>query len=114
MLRWITTPLVLSLALLLAGCGEKVELHSRLSEQEANEVVAELADKQIRAQKVPAKDGVVVRVNASDISRAVRTLEAAGLPKLARSTLEISSVKKALSQHRWKNVPAISMHCLRS
>eukprot|EP01133_Synstelium_polycarpum_P005814 gene5814-6728_t len=77
----------LSLALLLAGCGEKVELHSRLSEQEANEVVAELADKQIRAQKVPAKDGVVVRVNASDISRAVRTLEAAGLPKLARSTL---------------------------
>lgn len=87
MLRWITTPLVLSLALLLAGCGEKVELHSRLSEQEANEVVAELADKQIRAQKVPAKDGVVVRVNASDISRAVRTLEAAGLPKLARSTL---------------------------
>ncbi|QJI27345.1 type III secretion inner membrane ring lipoprotein SctJ [Pseudomonas sp. ADAK18] len=87
MLRCITTPLVLSLALLLGGCGEKVELHSRLSEQEANEVVAELADKQIRAQKVPTKDGVIVRVTATDISRAVRTLEAAGLPKLARSTL---------------------------
>ncbi|SDO66336.1 type III secretion protein J [Pseudomonas azotoformans] len=72
---------------MLAGCGESVELHRQLSEQEANEVVAELADKQIRAQKIPAKDGVVVRVRANDISRAVRTLEAAGLPKVGRSTL---------------------------
>lgn len=72
---------------MLAGCGESVELHRQLSEQEANEVIAELADKQIRAQKIPAKDGVVVRVRANDISRAVRTLEAVGLPKVARSTL---------------------------
>lgn len=63
------------------------ELHRQLSEQEANEVIAELADKQIRAQKVPAKDGVIVRVRANDISRAVRTLEAVGLPKVTRSTL---------------------------
>ncbi|MGY2291376.1 type III secretion system inner membrane ring lipoprotein SctJ [Pseudomonas sp. SDO528_S397] len=87
MLRWLTTALLLSLTLQLAGCGESVELHRQLSEQEANEVIAELADKQIRAQKVPAKDGVVVRVKAQDIGRAVRTLEAAGLPKVARSTL---------------------------
>lgn len=72
---------------ILAGCGESVELHRQLSEQEANEVIAELADKQIRAQKIPAKDGVVVRVRANDIGRAVRTLEAVGLPKVARSTL---------------------------
>jgi len=79
--------LFFSSVLLLAGCGESVELHRQLSEQEANEVIAELADKQIRAQKVPAKDGVIVRVRANDISRAVRTLEAVGLPKVTRSTL---------------------------
>ena len=72
---------------MLAGCGDNVELHRKLSEQEANEVIAELADKQIRAQKIPAKDGVVVRVRTNDISRAVRTLEAVGLPKAGRSTL---------------------------
>lgn len=78
---------VLLLFLLLAGCGESVELHRQLSEQEANEVIAELESKQIRAQKASAKDGVVVRVEAKDIGRAVRTLEAAGLPHHARSTL---------------------------
>ncbi len=79
--------LLLWLAFLLNGCSERVELHRQLSEQEANEVIAELADKHIRAQKVPAKDGVVVVVNAIDIGRAVRTLEAVGLPKIARTTL---------------------------
>ncbi|TFY86941.1 EscJ/YscJ/HrcJ family type III secretion inner membrane ring protein [Pseudomonas kairouanensis] len=79
--------LMCSSMLMLTACGESVELHRQLSEQEANEVIAELADKQIRAQKIPAKDGVVVRVRADDISRAVRTLEAVGLPKVARSTL---------------------------
>lgn len=87
MRRGLTATLPLSLALLLGGCSESVELHRQLSEQEANEVIAELADKQIRAQKIPAKDGVVVRVREQDISRAVRTLEAVGLPKVARSTL---------------------------
>lgn len=87
MSRRLTTTLFFSSVLLLAGCGESVELHRQLSEQEANEVIAELADKQIRAQKVPAKDGVIVRVRANDISRAVRTLEAVGLPKVTRSTL---------------------------
>ncbi|MFO2462334.1 type III secretion inner membrane ring lipoprotein SctJ [Pseudomonas sp. 15FMM2] len=77
----------LLLIVLLGGCGESVELHRQLSEQEANEVIAELENKQIRAQKVPAKDGVVVRVEAKDIGRAVRTLEAVGLPRHARSTL---------------------------
>ena len=54
--------LVLIMAFILSGCGDRVELHRQLSEQEANEVVAELADKHIRAQKTPAKDGVVVRL----------------------------------------------------
>ena len=87
MFRSLSIALLCLSTLMLAGCGESVELHRQLSEQEANEVIAELADKQIRAQKIPAKDGVVVRVRANDISRAVRTLEAVGLPKVARSTL---------------------------
>lgn len=87
MYRRLTAPFLFSLVLMLSGCGDSVELHRNISEQEANEVIAELADKQIRAQKVPGKDGVAVRVKASDISRAVRTLDAAGLPKTARSTL---------------------------
>lgn len=87
MYRRLIALVFLSSALMLTGCGESVELHRNISEQEANEVIAELADKQIRAQKIPGKDGVAVRVNASDISRAVRTLDAAGLPRLARSTL---------------------------
>ncbi|NVZ73140.1 type III secretion system inner membrane ring lipoprotein SctJ [Pseudomonas costantinii] len=87
MYRRLTTLILFSLVLMLTGCGESVELHRNISESEANEVIAELADKQIRAQKIPGKDGVAVRVKASDISRAVRTLDAAGLPRLARSTL---------------------------
>ncbi|WP_063033135.1 type III secretion system inner membrane ring lipoprotein SctJ [Pseudomonas yamanorum] len=87
MIRPLATGFILCLTLMLSGCGERVELHRQLSEQEANEVIAELADKHIRAQKIPAKDGVVVRVNATDISRAVRTLEAVGLPRVARTTL---------------------------
>lgn len=89
MMRLLPPGLLLSLVLVLvlSGCGESVELHRQLSEQEANEVIAELADKHIRAQKIPAKEGVTVRVSASDISRAVRTLEAAGLPKVARITM---------------------------
>jgi type III secretion protein J len=75
------------IASLLGGCSDRVELHRQLSEQEANEVVAELADKNIRATKFPAKDGAVITVNTVDIGRAVRTLEAVGLPRVARTTL---------------------------
>ena len=85
--RFLPVALFLAFALLLGGCSERVELHRKLSEQEANEVIAELADKHIRAQKIPAKDGVIVAVNAVDIGRAVRTLEAVGLPRVARATL---------------------------
>ncbi|AZE82140.1 Type III secretion bridge between inner and outermembrane lipoprotein (YscJ,HrcJ,EscJ, PscJ) [Pseudomonas orientalis] len=79
--------ILIGIALLLGGCSDRVELHRQLSEQEANEVVAELADKHIHATKFLAKDGVVITVNTADIGRAVRTLEAAGLPRVARTTL---------------------------
>lgn len=73
--------------LYLAGCTERVELHGQLTEQEANQVIAELADKQISAQKISTKNAVAVRVNSADIHRAVKVLEAAGLPQAKRSNL---------------------------
>lgn len=79
--------LLLLFMLYLAGCTERVELHSQLTEQEANQIIAELADKQIAAQKVLTKNAVAVRVNATDIHRAVNVLEAAGLPQAKRSNL---------------------------
>lgn len=87
MTKYLPAALLLTFAFMLNGCSDRVELHRQLSEQEANEVVAELADKHIRAQKIPSKDGVVVAVNTADLGRAVRTLEAAGLPRVARTTL---------------------------
>lgn len=87
MTKSLPAALLLAVTFILSSCSDRVELHRQLSEQEANEVIAELADKHIRAQKIPAKDGVVVAVEAIDIGRAVRTLEAAGLPRVARTTL---------------------------
>lgn len=71
----------------LSGCSDTVELHSLLSEQEGNEVIAELAEKHIRAQKIITKNGVSISVKTIDIGRAVRTLEAAGLPRATRDTM---------------------------
>lgn len=79
---------VLCLCLLfITGCGERIELHRQLSEPQANEVMAALADTQIPAQKIPTKNGVSIHVNAQDISRAVHALTAAGLPRTPRSSL---------------------------
>ncbi|OEC32660.1 type III secretion protein J [Pseudomonas cuatrocienegasensis] len=79
--------ILMLLALLMAGCGDRMELHRDLTEQDANEVVAELVGKNIDAQKRLDKGGVAVLVSSYDISRAVRVLEAVGLPRRSRSTL---------------------------
>lgn len=81
-------PIVMALMiLLLTGCGERMELHRGLSEQDANEVLAELANKHIDVQKRLDKNGVAVLVATGDLSRAVRVLEAVGLPRRSRSSL---------------------------
>lgn len=79
--------LVLLLATMLTACGERIELHSQLSEQDANEVIAELADKHIPAEKRIGKESVSVLVSSEDINRAVHVLSAAGLPKRSRNSL---------------------------
>ena len=45
----------LMFVLCIAGCGESVELHGRLSEQEANEVIAELQTNRSAPKKAPLK-----------------------------------------------------------
>ena len=77
----------LLLCLLLTGCNEQVALHSRLSEQDANEVIAQLADKNIQASKQIDKEGLTVLVEPADMNSAVHVLEAAGLPRRSRSSL---------------------------
>ena len=77
----------LSIMLLLPGCQKQIELHRNLSETDANEVIAELASKNIVAQKQLAKEGVSVTIATSDMARAVKILEAAGLPHESRRSL---------------------------
>lgn len=78
--------LVLSL-LLLSGCNDHIELNHGLSENAANEVAAELGRYRIEAEKRKDKDGMTVLVDATELNRAVHILEAAGLPRAARTNL---------------------------
>ena len=81
-------PLIMALTILSsAACSDHMELYRDLSEQDANEVLAELTSKHIEVQKRQDKNGVAVLVATPDISRAVRALEAVGLPHRSRSSL---------------------------
>src|SRR5437868_15344232 len=72
----------LAVSALLAGCGSYVELMASMPEQEANEVLAALLDAGIKAEKIPGKEGMVsLRVDKSEVARAVDTLRAKGLPR---------------------------------
>jgi type III secretion protein J len=73
--------------LLLSGCSDDTDLFSGLSEQDANDVIASLADQHIDARKRSEKTGVVISVPTGDINRAVRVLDAAGLPRRTRTSL---------------------------
>lgn len=78
---------LLSCILLLAGCSQQTDLFSGLSEQDANDVISSLAEQSIEAHKRTEKTGVVVAVESGQINRAVRVLDAAGLPRRARTSL---------------------------
>ncbi|AUH00618.1 EscJ/YscJ/HrcJ family type III secretion inner membrane ring protein [Prodigiosinella confusarubida] len=79
--------LILLLTLILAGCGDQVELHRGLSENDANEVIAALGGYHIEAEKRLDKTGVTILLDKKDIDRAVNILSAAGLPRQARTNL---------------------------
>ncbi len=72
---------------LLAGCGKSVELHSGLSERDANEVVAALMEHGVTARKQGRQDDVSVEIRESDITRAVQVLNSRGLPSRHRHSM---------------------------
>jgi len=74
--------LLLGLSLFLFACGNRVDLMSAIPEDEANEVMAALLKADVAAFKTPGKDGNVgVRVEASQVSRALQILSENGLPR---------------------------------
>ncbi|MGD8108724.1 type III secretion system inner membrane ring lipoprotein SctJ [Pantoea sp. FN0302] len=79
--------LVGSLVLLLSGCGDDTVLNSNLAENDANDIIAELNRYHIPASKRVDKAGVSVLVAPENIERSVNILEAAGLPRKARTNL---------------------------
>lgn len=85
-MKYLTAGLM-CLMLLLSGCSDETDLFSGLSEQDSNDVVASLADQHIDARKRMEKTGVVITVATADINRAVRVLDAAGLPRHSRTSL---------------------------
>lgn len=85
-MKW-TLPIVALCMLLLSGCSDRTDLFSGLSELDANEIIASLGENRISARKRSEKAGVVVTIDSIDINRAVRILEAAGLPRQTRTSL---------------------------
>jgi type III secretion protein J len=78
---------LICLMLLLSGCSDDTDLFTGLSEQDSNDVIASLADQHIDARKSSEKTGVVISVPTAEINRAVRILDAAGLPRRSRTSL---------------------------
>lgn len=74
------------LLLALMGCSKPVELQRNLAESDANEVIAELAEKHVKVQKRQDKEGVTILVEQDDMASSVRILAAAGLPRVAQTT----------------------------
>jgi type III secretion protein J len=78
------------LTLTLVGCG-RVPLFSGLGEDEANEMMARLMEKNVECVKVPGKeDKWVLEVTQEDFPLAIQTLESIGLPR--HKTAKMSEV----------------------
>ncbi len=76
--------MVLSAAVLLAGCEKETTLHAGLEERQANLVMAALLDEGISCQKTPGEEGTWnVMVQESKFAEAVNLLERRGLPRRA-------------------------------
>jgi len=86
-LRFFWLWLGLLCAVLLAGCKDKIDLQTKLSDGEANEVVAALEDEGIAAHKRGSKDGVAVSIAEADLPRATSVLNARGLPRQRQARL---------------------------
>jgi type III secretion protein J len=78
---------VFCLFLLLCACSETTNLQAGLNDADANEIVSVLNRHGITAQKRTTKEGVILTVKMSDISRATEVMHAAGLPRRTRANL---------------------------
>jgi type III secretion protein J len=73
------------LVAMLAGCESRIDLLREQSEEDANEVIAALSSNHIEADKIISKDGFAVMINSVDMARAVKILDAKGLPRKTRT-----------------------------
>jgi type III secretion protein J len=70
------------IGLMLALCACEHDLYSKLSEKEANEMIAVLAEESIPASKAPGDDkDWKVRIDESDTALALEVLRSHGLPR---------------------------------
>lgn len=73
---------VITIALVVALAGCKTELYSKLSEREANEMVALLLKHRIPVSRIAAKDGTItIQVEQSRTADAIDILKASGYPR---------------------------------
>ena len=76
---------LVSAALLFAGCGKEATLHSGIGERQANLVMAALLDSGIGCRKEPGEEGTWnVLCSESRFAEAVNILERRGLPQQPR------------------------------
>ncbi|WP_428852133.1 type III secretion system inner membrane ring lipoprotein SctJ [Imbroritus primus] len=81
-LRRLRAALVCSAMLLLAACGNRVDLMASVPEAEANEVLTTLLAAGINVEKVPGKDGMVsLRVGSGQVAHALSVMRERGLPR---------------------------------
>ncbi len=72
--------LALTFALFLSGCSSQ-DVHSGLSEAQANELIAALADAGITGDKTKVDDKWTISVSKGDFAKSVEALRSAGLPR---------------------------------
>ncbi len=70
----------LTCALFLSGCSSQ-DVHSGLSEAQANELIAALADAGIAGDKSKVDDKWTISVSKGDFAKSVEALRSAGLPR---------------------------------
>jgi type III secretion protein J len=74
-----------SLAAVLSGC--KVEIYRGLAQQDANDMLATLLGAGIEAENVAGKDGVTLKVEQTQINKAIELLNSRGLPRPKKASM---------------------------
>ena len=90
--------LFLVCATTLLGCTNAIPLYSNLSEQDANEIMAVLEEKNIPVKKQISKGLVTLLISDKDVSESIKLLRSMGLPrKEYSSVIDIFSNDKFVS-----------------